>query len=85
MFFHFESLIEAKKILGLFTVKISRRTNHRRSNINCINCVFKSFEFVENDLINVEYDPIDKKLRFIRLVKQDLFQKVSPKFFISTF
>ena len=49
------------------------------------NCAFKSFEFVENDLINVEYDPIDKMLRFIRLVKQDLFQKVSPKFFISTF
>ena len=28
------------------------------------NCVFKSFKFGENDVIYVEYDPIDLKLRF---------------------
>ena len=28
------------------------------------NCVIKSFKFGENDVIYVEYDPIDLKLRF---------------------
>ena len=35
--------------------------SHSQKEFNSVN---KSFNFVVNDVINVEYDPIDSKLRF---------------------